>query len=548
MMAQARLLRLGRSKKIMFHNKAFLIVLVLIILAVGGGYYYYNNVYAQPQDAVEETIKTTRVRRGDLVMSASGSGELIPADDVSVGFTSGGVLLEVLVEVGDQVQAGDELARLDVTNAQRAVANAEIKVAQAEATLASQQDPVAAKRNVDLAKIQVAQAEINLASAQLKLDELINWTPDENAIASAQANLDAAQASYETATNQSAFDQTTSARIGLQQAQTDLTDAQEAYNTAWDPARDWELNDPRRSSRLESERESATRNLERAGQNLEVAQANYNLAWANINDSGKLNAWTQVLNAQATLEDAQSGPTDTDVEEARLAVQQSELSLAQAQINLEEAQEGTDTTQAELSLAQAQLDLEAAQSALDQLSLVAPINGLVTVVDAQVGQTVGTSPIVTLANLDQALVELYLDETDLDQIAVGNEVEVIFDALPDDVFTGRVLRVEPELVTVEGVPTVQAVAVLEGATLQDLPAGLNASVDVIGGKAENALLLSVEALRELAPGEYAVFVVKADGELETRPVEVGLMDFANAEIISGLELGDEVSTGIVETN
>ena len=81
---------------------------------------------------------------------------------------------------------------------------------------------------------------------------------------------------------------------------------------------------------------------------------------------------------------------------------------------------------------------------------------------------------------------------------------------------------------------------------QDLPAGLTASVDVIGGKAENALLVPVEALRELGAGEYAVFVVNDDGSLEMRPVEVGLMDYSNAEIISGLELGEQVSTGTVE--
>jgi multidrug efflux pump subunit AcrA (membrane-fusion protein) len=73
-------------------------------------------------------------------------------------------------------------------------------------------------------------------------------------------------------------------------------------------------------------------------------------------------------------------------------------------------------------------------------------------------------------------------------------------------------------------------------------------VDVIGGKAENVLLIPVAALRDLGSGLFAVFVVGADGELEMRPVEVGLMDFANAEIISGLQQGDQVSTGIVETN
>ena len=79
-----------------------------------------------------------------------------------------------------------------------------------------------------------------------------------------------------------------------------------------------------------------------------------------------------------------------------------------------------------------------------------------------------------------------------------------------------------------------------------MPIGLNAAVDVIGGRAEDVPLVPVEALRELDPGEYAVFVVE-DGEPVFRLVEVGLMDFTFAEIKSGLEPGEIVSTGIVET-
>jgi RND family efflux transporter MFP subunit len=334
-----------------------------------------------------------------------------------------------------------------------------------------------------------------------------------------------------------------SVQVSLEQAQGALADAQEAYNTAWDPARDWELYDPRRGDQLEAERDAATNNLTKAQQNLEIAQANYNLTQANVNSSSALSAWSQVLNAQEALETAQTGPDEAEILAARIQVLQAETSLAQVL-----ATQVTDPTLAQLSLEQAQLNLEDAQRALEQLELNAPIFGIVTAVEAEAGQTVGTSAIISLSNLEQPMVEIYLDETDLDKIAVGNEVEVIFDALPDETFTGHVVRVEPELVTMENVPTVQVVAALEGVSLQDLPAGLNASADVIGGKAENALLLSVEALRELAPGEYAVFVVGDDGELEMRPVEVGLMDYANAEIISGLAMGEVVSTGIVEAN
>jgi hypothetical protein len=60
------------------------------------------------------------------------------------------------------------------------------------------------------------------------------------------------------------------------------------------------------------------------------------------------------------------------------------------------------------------------------------------------------------------MVELYLDETDLDKIAVGNEVKVASNVLPDEVCNGQVVRVESQSVRVEGVPTVQAVTVREG--------------------------------------------------------------------------------------
>ena len=520
----------------MFHKRTFWAALVALVVIISGGYYYYNHVHAQSEAPVKEVVKTTRVRRGDLVISASGSGKLIPADNVDLGFTAGGLLAEVNVEVGDTVETGDVLARLDDLQARANLIAAQAQVVQAESSLTQKTDAEAAEREVALAEAQLEQA-------QLALDELLNWTPDEQAVAQAQTSLDAAQVSYAAATNQSAADQMISVQVSLEQAQSALADAQEAYDTAWDPARDWELYDPRRGDRLESEREAASNSLIKAQQNLQIAQANYNLTQAGVNSSNRLSAWSQVLNAQEALEAAQTGPEEAEILAARIQVLQAETALAQVVTD-----QSIDATLAQLTLEQAQLNLENAQRALEQLELVAPIFGIVTAVEAKAGQTVGTTSIVSLSNLEQPMVEIYLDETDLDKIAVGNAVEVIFDALPDETFTGYVVRVEPQLVTMEGVPTVQVVAALEGVSLQDLPAGLNASADVVGGKAENALLVPVEALRELSPGEYAVFVVGDDGELEMRMVEVGLMDYANAEIISGLEMGETVSTGIVEAN
>ena len=176
------------------------------------------------------------------------------------------------------------------------------------------------------------------------------------------------------------------------------------------------------------------------------------------------------------------------------------------------------------------------------------MDGTILAVTAEVDENVSGS-FITLADLSQLYMEIFLDETDMDKIDLDYEVEVIFDALPDRVFTGRVVHVDPSLYTSGQISTVKGLVKLDEnatAAINKLLLGMNATVDVIGGRAEDVALVPVEALRELTPDEYAVFVME-DGELKLRPVEVGLMDFTFAEIKSGLEVGEVVTTGIVET-
>jgi multidrug efflux pump subunit AcrA (membrane-fusion protein) len=87
---------------------------------------------------------------------------------------------------------------------------------------------------------------------------------------------------------------------------------------------------------------------------------------------------------------------------------------------------------------------------------------------------------------------------------------------------------------------------LEDAIAYELPAGSAASVDVVGGRTENAVLVPVEALHEIEDGKYTLFVME-NGKLRLHTVEVGLQDLTKAEIISGVDAGDIVTTGVVET-
>jgi HlyD family secretion protein len=163
-------------------------------------------------------------------------------------------------------------------------------------------------------------------------------------------------------------------------------------------------------------------------------------------------------------------------------------------------------------------------------------------------QEVGSNAtILTLATLQDPLVLFWVEEADYGSVVVGNPVSIVFEAFPDDTFTGAVIQVNPVLVTVDGTAAVQAWASIEvDPQTTDLFSGMTADVEVIAAESRNTLLVPIQALREPSPGQYTVFVAGGDGDLEMRTVEVGLMDFANVEILSGLELGETVSLGEAE--
>ena len=97
-----------KSSKVLWFSFVFL------ILAAAGGYGYYQYFYL-PSQQVEEgpSYQTATARKGDIVLLASGSGTLIPAAELNLGFESGGTLSAILVEVGSEVEVGQVLAQLD---------------------------------------------------------------------------------------------------------------------------------------------------------------------------------------------------------------------------------------------------------------------------------------------------------------------------------------------------------------------------------------------------------------------------------------------------
>ncbi len=504
-------------------RRFLLILLALLVILAGGGYYYYDNYYTAAQEPETPGVRTTTVRRGELIVSASGVGAVIPAAEVNLGFRTGGILAELPVQVGSKVEAGDLLGRVEDTDAQIQVTQAEISLRQTELQLLQLTEAAT--------PAELAAAQATLASAQANLENLLAPPTDEE-LAAARNNLLSAQQSLNTLLTGPSDADLASAKADVELATIAVQQAQTDYDAAsWRP----NIGELPQAAALQE----ATIAYERA-------QANYDSQAAGATAEQISAARASVASAQSQLDDLQAGSTEQEV-----AAAQAQLDQAQAQLDaVLEGATAIELELAQLTIDQVQTDLNLAQAQLEGTRLTAPFAGTVMSIDAQVGENVGTTPFISLADLRQPLLEIYLDETDLDKVGLDYEVDVIFDALPDETFTGHVAQVDPALSDISGVSTVRALVQLDAdsfAKPQSLPIGLNASVDVIGGRASGALLVPVEALRELSPGQYSVFVME-DGEPKLRMVEVGLMDFTYAEITNGLEQGDIVTTGIVETN
>ena len=89
-----------------FNKKLTWIIVVFIVLAASGGFAYYKLAYLPSQTTTTTAImQTATVRQGDLVIYASGTGTLVASDEVSLGFKTGGEIIQILFNVGDTVQA-----------------------------------------------------------------------------------------------------------------------------------------------------------------------------------------------------------------------------------------------------------------------------------------------------------------------------------------------------------------------------------------------------------------------------------------------------------
>ena len=150
------------------------------------------------------------------------------------------------------------------------------------------------------------------------------------------------------------------------------------------------------------------------------------------------------------------------------------------------------------------------------------------------GQSINTSPVLTLASLDELQVKFFIDETDLSGVETGNQLST--PSVPTQMPRSKVRSLTLRVLYKWSMALLSVCCGGRSIPSQvTLLSGMSADVEIITGEARGALLLPVQALREIAPGSFAVFLVQADGIIETNACDRGIEGFCHCSDLEWFE-------------
>jgi HlyD family secretion protein len=376
--------------------------------------------------------------RADLQNGPIEASGYIEVVEVLVAPEQSGRVVQVLVDKGDTVNEGDLLLRMDdvllLSQSQRAVTSLEtsranLSTAQtdlemAKASLQSAEtnaQAVLASTDVELLSVEQALDKLYETHAVSKGEALRAVASSNRAVREAQYQLD----NFSVPTNQQSF--SAMKAVGVMKER--LDEARDnfepyKYKSSSDPTRQ-DLKDALEEA--QSDYDSAVRRLEYETE-LEKALANQEQA---LQD----------------LEDLAEGPDPDEVAVLEARIKAIEVSPQQAEDTIQQARVGVDQAEARLNqvksaISQAEAELGLIEVQLEKLNLYAPVQGVVISKNVQPGEVIQAgSPVMSIGQLDQLTITVYVPEDRYGNIFLGQEADVYVDSFPGELFRGEVTHI-----------------------------------------------------------------------------------------------------------
>lgn len=232
--------------------------------------------------------------------------------------------------------------------------------------------------------------------------------------------------------------------------------------------------------------------------------------------------------------------SDEQLESAKLLYEQAKLQLSEAKTRVE----------------QAKANYERAKDYLAKTTLRSPINGVITQLNAKVGETaiMGTmnfagTVILTVSDLSEIITEVLVDEADFQKLKLNQKAQIIIDALQGKKYEGKVIEIsssaQQATIGIQSNIRQFKVKVLIDKPDKDLRPGMTTRVKLFAEEKHNVLRVPISAVKAEVKGEeQELYCLKVEkGKIKKCKVETGISDDTNIEILSGLNEGDEIVSG-----
>lgn len=524
------------------------IVIIISIAIIGLGYWGYKR-YANTNGETRYVLTTAQ--KGTIISSITGSGQVAASSQVDIKSKVSGEAIYVGVVSGQEVKAGDLIAKIDARDAEISLENAKIslqkllKPADTASILQSEnylEDAKQSKINANDDLVKAYDDGFNTVSnAFLDLPDIMTGLND-------LSNSYQSGAGYLNDTNTRVFgsvamDYRNGAVIAYYSSKNKYDANLIHYKnlTRASPASNIES--------LIAETYETVKNTADAIKNSKnaVDYIREQQAVQNRNDSttvqNNLNLWTSKVNNH--LLNLLS--IKNSIESSKNTIESSTRDIAQKTESLKKLKEGADP----LDIRSEELALRQKEYAYQDNFIRAQFDGVIAKVNIKQSDSIsGGTSIVTLIT-KRKIANISLNEIDAAKIKVGQKATLDFDAIEGLSITGKVTQVDLVGTVVQGVVTYD---VEIGFDTQDerIKPGMSLNATIITDVKQNTLIAPNSSIKSQSGANYVeVFDQQfPQGEASQgitsaivprrQPVEIGISNDTSTEIISGLKEGDQI--------
>ena len=489
-------------------RKKLLTGIVVVVLIVLGLIIFKNG---------KATNDTITVSHSDFTNQVSISGKVVASEEVDMGFKNGGRIGRIFVSVGtgdggnQMIKAGTLIAALDAKDAQQAVRDAEISLESAK---------------LSLAKLQLEGSNENL-DADLKKAYDDGFT----AVADSFLDLSTIITGLEDVLNEDNLSDNTARNSGTT-AENYRDEAEKLFYKA-----DSALKDSRKNFRL----------LDRNSSQLAILSI--------INETYETTkVFSNAIKSTKNLVDYLADDTDRQAEYSTLKTTLSLYTddinghldeLLSAENNIKDYKDAFSSTDLDigdalLTVKREENNLQDAKNNLADYYIRAPFDGVVTRIDAKVGEIASPNvPLIAMMSADTFQIESYVPEVNIAQIKFGDKASITLDAYGEEVlFYAKVISIDPAETIRDGVSTYK-IKLQFDAKDDRIKSGMTASVTIITFSKPNVVVIPGGVIFDREGKKFVQ--VKVGEEVLEKEVVLGITStLGQVEVVSGLSDGDEV--------